>query len=250
MTAVSENGQKHDKGAFGDDFTSPFVPIGVTARYPPPKNNIGGDKSQSWLKRAMPIVLAHKGIFISSLVISFIGLIFQVQIPNEVGQAIDDGLKKGGTPLSQFVIILVVLGLLRFVCNYFSRLLLLRTAYRIEYDLRNIVYEHLSRMSFSFYDRVQSGQLISRANSDIRAVQMYLSQAPFILVQCSVVLLAFVEMLSINVPLAFVALSTMPFVFIAGLKMRRRCSRCPGSSRRGSPTSRPSSTRTSRACAS
>ena len=222
MTAVSENGQKQpDQGAFGDDFTSPFVPIGVTARYPPPKNNIGGDRSQSWLKRAMPIVLAHKGIFISSLVISFIGLIFQVQIPNEVGQAIDDGLKKGGTPLSQFVIILVVLGLLRFVCNYFSRLLLLRTAYRIEYDLRNIVYEHLSRMSFSFYDRVQSGQLISRANSDIRAVQMYLSQAPFILVQCSVVLLAFAEMLSINVPLAFVALSTMPFVFIAGLKMRR-----------------------------
>ena len=77
-------------------------------------------------------------------------------------------------------------------------------------------------MSFSFYDRVQSGQLISRANSDIRAVQMYLSQAPFILVQCSVVVLAFVEMLSINVPLAFVALSTMPFVFIAGVKMRQR----------------------------
>ena len=71
--------------AFGDDFTSPFVPIGVTPAYPPPKNNIGRDRSKSWLKRALPIVLAHKGIFISSLVISFIGLIFQVQIPNEVG---------------------------------------------------------------------------------------------------------------------------------------------------------------------
>ena len=39
------------------------------------------------------------------------------------------------------------------------------------------MYEHLSRMSFSFYDRVQSGQLISRANSDIRSVQMYLAFA-------------------------------------------------------------------------
>ena len=62
--------------------------------------------------------------------------------------------------------------------NYLSRIYLLRTAYRIEYDLRNIMYEHLSRMSFSFYDRVQSGQLISRANSDIRSVQMYLAFAP------------------------------------------------------------------------
>ena len=41
----------------------------------------------------LPIVLAHKGIFISSLVISFLGLVVQVQIPNEVGQAIDDALE-------------------------------------------------------------------------------------------------------------------------------------------------------------
>jgi ATP-binding cassette subfamily B protein len=209
------------KSAFGDDVTSPFVPIGVTPEYPPPRNNINPDRSKSWLKRAMPIVLAHKGIFISSLVISFIGLVFQVLIPAVLADAID-ALKPGGDSLETYVAILVGLALLRFAANYTSRLLLLRTAYRIEYDLRNIIYEHLTRMSFSFYDRVQSGQLISRANSDIRAVQMYLAQAPFILVQCSVVVLAFVLMLTINVPLAFVALSTMPFVFIAGIKMRRR----------------------------
>ena len=101
---------------------------------------------------------------------------------------------------------------IRFVLNYVSRNYLLKTAYRIEYDLRNIIYEHLSRMSFSFYDRVQSGQLISRGNSDIRAVQMYLSHRAVILVQCSVAVLAFAQMLPINVPLAFVTMSTMPFV--------------------------------------
>jgi ATP-binding cassette, subfamily B, bacterial len=225
MTMVSGNGQKSTKratGAFGDDFTSPFVPIGVTPRYPPPRRNIDPDRSKSWLKRAMPIVLAHKKIFIASLTISFIGLFFQVEIPTVVGQAIDKGLKPGGTPLSQFVLILVGLALLRGASVYFSRKFLLNTAYAIEYDLRNIIYEHLSRMSFSFYDRVQSGQLISRANSDIRAVQMYLSQAPFIIVQCGVVILAFAEIALINVSLAFVAMATMPFVFIAGIKMRQQ----------------------------
>jgi ATP-binding cassette subfamily B protein len=77
-------------------------------------------------------------------------------------------------------------------------------------------------MSFSFYDRVQSGQLISRANSDIRSVQMYLTFAPSILVQCSVAILAFAEMLSINVPLALVTMSTMPFVYIVGVRMRKQ----------------------------
>jgi ATP-binding cassette subfamily B protein len=76
-------------------------------------------------------------------------------------------------------------------------------------------------MSFSFYDRVQSGQLISRANSDIRSVQMYMTFAPLILVQCSIAVVAFVFMLTINVPLAFVAMATMPFVYFTGVKMRK-----------------------------
>ena len=213
--------KKVDQSAFGDDVTSPYVPIGVVPEYPPPRRNIDPDTSKSWLKRAMPIVAAHKKIFIASLLISFVGLFFQVEIPTVVGEAIDN-LKSGGTPMIDFMVILIVLGLLRGATVYFSRKFLLNTAYAIEYDLRNIIYEHLSRMSFSFYDRVQSGQLISRANSDIRALQMYLSQAPFIIVQCGVVVLAFVEIAPINVSLAFVALSTMPFVFISGVKMRQR----------------------------
>src|SRR5215470_6695525 len=113
MTAVASNGQGHSEGAFGDDYTSPFVPIGVTPLYPPPGRNIDPDRSKSWLKRALPIVLAHKKIFIASLVISFIGLIFQVLIPSVVGNAIDQGLRRNGTPLEHFVVILVVLALLR-----------------------------------------------------------------------------------------------------------------------------------------
>jgi ATP-binding cassette subfamily B protein len=213
--------RRQDRSAFGDDVSSPYVPVGVTPRYPPPRRNIDPDRSKTWLRRVMPIALAHKWIFGASLVISFIGLVFQVQIPKIVGEGIDDAIKSNRVPLSHYVILLLVLAVLRFAANYISRLFLLLTAYRIEYDLRNIIYEHLSRMSFSFYDRVQSGQLISRANSDIRSVQMYLSQAPFILVQCSVVLLAFWQMLLINVPLAFVAMSTMPLVVWAGIKMRK-----------------------------
>jgi ATP-binding cassette subfamily B protein len=95
-------------------------------------------------------------------------------------------------------------------------------AYSIEFDLRNLLYEHFSRMSFPFYDRVQSGQLISRANSDIRSVQMYLTFAPMILVQCSIALVAFAFMLSISVPLAFVAMASMPFIYFVGVRMRQK----------------------------
>jgi ATP-binding cassette subfamily B protein len=75
-------------------------------------------------------------------------------------------------------------------------------------------------MSFGFYDRVQSGQLISRANSDIRSVQMYLTFGPSIVVQCLVAVVAFAYMLYINVLLALVAMAAMPLIYVVSVRMR------------------------------
>src|SRR3712207_5091685 len=82
------------------------------------------------------------------------------------------------------------------------------------------MYEHLTRMSFSFYDRVQSGQLISRANSDIRSLQMFLTFAPLMLLNVFSFVVAFGLMLAVHVPLAVVSLLPLPLVFVAGVRMR------------------------------
>ena len=197
-----------------------FEPITEVARNEAPKAGIDPDKSLSWLRRALPIMRAHQGIFLTSLILSFVGLVLTVQIPNLLNHAISNSIEHHTVPLSHYVWWIVGLGLVGVVSGYVARLFLFETAYDIEYDLRNIIYEHLTRMSFSFYDRVQSGQLISRANSDIRSVQMYMTFAPLILVQCSIAVVAFVFMLTINVVLAFIAMATMPLVYFTGVKMR------------------------------
>jgi ATP-binding cassette, subfamily B, bacterial len=203
-----------------------YVPMGLTSDYKAPKATIDPDRSKSWLKRAWPVVKAHKGVFFTSLIMSFVGLVIQVQIPKLLQDAIDNSLLATAlhhkpVPLHVYVTWVVALGLVGGVAGYISRTALFRVAYDIEFDLRNIIYEHLTRMSFPFYDRVQSGQLISRANSDIRSVQMYLTFAPMILVQCSIALVAFGYMLTISVPLALVAMITMPFIYWVGVKMRK-----------------------------
>jgi len=189
--------------------------------------------------RARPIVLSHKATFITALAMSFTSLVLQVQIPKILQDAIDRSVTvkalRGArvsaalagrlagvhpVPLNHYVKLGVALAVGAGVAGFVSRLFLMTTAYKIESDLRNAIYEHLSRMSFAFYDRVQTGQLISRANSDIRSVQMYLTFAPSILVQCTIALVAFGYMLSINVPLAFVAMATMPFIYVIGVRMR------------------------------
>ena len=198
-----------------------FVPSGNTSRYNPPRAWIDGDQDKSWLRRALPIVLARRKTLFSALGLSFLSLMLQVQIPNLLNSAVNHSLQHHTTPLGHYVRIVFALAIAAGVSSYLARLFLMRTAYGIESDLRNMIYTHLTRMSFDFYDRVQSGQLISRANSDIRSVQMYLTFGPNIIVQCSIALVAFIYMLTINVPLAFVAMCTLPIVFVMGLRMRR-----------------------------
>jgi ATP-binding cassette subfamily B protein len=194
---------------------------GGQVRAEAPKAVIGPPNGDGWLKRVLPVVFAHKWVFGLSLLLSFLGLIVQVQIPDLLGKTINlaDSASRNG--LYGYVIWIAALAVVRGAFTYGSRLCLLRTAYDMEYDLRNIIYEHLSSLTFGFYDRAQSGQLISRANSDIRAVQLYLTFGPSIVVQCSVVVVAFIEMLAMNVPLALVAMVAMPFVYWVGVHMRK-----------------------------
>jgi ATP-binding cassette subfamily B protein len=187
-----------------------------------PKASVHPDVRLSWLRRALPLVLAHRALLFTSLALSFAGLIVQVQIPNLVREGIDKAVSTHVDPLARYVWWIIALALAQGLINFIARFLLLRTAYELEYDLRNVMYAHLNRMSFGFYDRVQTGELMSRANSDIRSIQMYLTFGPSILVQCTIAVVAFVLMLTINVPLAIVAMATMPVVGVLGVVMRKK----------------------------
>jgi ATP-binding cassette subfamily B protein len=186
-----------------------------------PRAGIDPDPSKTWLRRAWPIVRAHRVLLITSLTLSFIGLIVQVQIPDLIRIGIDRALIERTEDLTRYVWLIAVLAVVQGVINFAARLYLLRTAYEMEYDLRNLVFTHFMRMPYGFYDRVQSGELISRATSDIRAVQMYLAFGPSILVQCTIAGIAFALMLSINAPLAVVAMLTMPVIAVLGVRMRK-----------------------------
>ena len=120
------------------------------------------------------------------------------------------------------VILLVVMATAAFALRFTYRYLLFSTACRIETDLRDAIYQHLTRLSFSFYDRVAAGEVISRANSDIRSIQLLLAFGPLAGLSIVSLLMALGFMLSIHVPLTLVTVSTMPLVFVLAQKLRDR----------------------------
>lgn len=203
--------------------TSPFVPITESSPYRPPRNRPSPDQDASWVARTWPLVKAHKWVWGASLAGSFVALLTQVQIPRELGDAISSvGTARAHASLAHYAVIILVMIGIREISNYVGRRCLLTSAYCFEYDLRNILYRHYMSLSFPFYDGAHTGELISRANSDVRAVQQYLVSAPTVFVQCAVVVVAFVEMFAINVPLTLVTMLSLPLTFVLGLIMRKR----------------------------
>jgi ATP-binding cassette subfamily B protein len=69
---------------------------------------------------------------------------------------------------------IVGLGLLRAVLMAGRRLISGRQALDVEMDMRSGLYAHLVRLSFGFYDRHQTGQLMSRASVDLQGVRFFL----------------------------------------------------------------------------
>jgi ATP-binding cassette, subfamily B, bacterial len=198
-----------------------FEHIGEPQRFPGPRAEISRDRNLVWWRRIMPVLKSHRVTFIGAITFSFVSLIFQTLVPKILMSAIDRLTPGHHQPIHGIVVAVLIIGLLAGVAGYLSRRFLFTTAYNVESDLRNLMYEHLTWLSFGFYDRVQSGQLISRANSDIRSVQMYFTFAPQIIVQCGIGVIAFGFMLSINVTLALIAMITMPIMYVVGIKMRQ-----------------------------
>jgi ATP-binding cassette subfamily B protein len=178
------------------------------------------DRDRSWLRRCLPVVMPHRKAFFSAFASTLVGIVLQMLIPPVVTGAINTALVKRSHPLLPFVLLIGGLALAQGVFGYASRYLLFRAAYDLEYDLRTMVFEHLTKLSQSFYDRVQTGQLISRANSDIRAVQMFLAFAPNISVRFVGFAVAFCIMLTYSVPLTFIVIGTLPLVYLTGARMR------------------------------
>ncbi len=94
---------------------------------------------------------------------------------------------------------------------------------RVCFDLRNRIFNQYQRLSFAYHDRSQTGQLMSRATSDVEQIRFFVSQG---LINGALMLLTFVAvlvvLLLINWKLALLSLATMPVLFVIAVLFARQ----------------------------
>ena len=194
--------------------------VGISPKFGFPKNSIDPNKDLGWIRRLSPIAKSHRRPLILAVIVGTIALVLNVAVPAIAREAIDSTISGERRALTVWAIILVCVGFGRFVSGALYRISLFRVAWGVETDLRALLYSHLTKLSFSYFDRTQSGQVISRANSDIRSIQVLLAFGPLIAMSTISFILAFGFMMTLHVRLTLVALCTLPGVYFFGQKLR------------------------------
>jgi len=197
------------------------VPEPPPARYAAPPAVIDPDRSKGWIARLMPLLSAHRRTFGISLGASILGQSTMLLMPVLVQRTIDLALIGRSVTLWSQLRPMLVVAVVGLVAGLFSRRLVMKTGALLQFDLRATLQRHLGRQSFAYHDTSDTGQLISRANSDIRVIEMFLIFAPTISTIFISFVLAIVIMFRAHVWLTLLTLAFMPLVFIFGLRMRK-----------------------------
>jgi ATP-binding cassette subfamily B protein len=140
-----------------------------------------------------------------------------------VKQAIDRGIEADDPgALRSWTLLLGGVALLSALFTGLRRYLAFRAARWIEADLRDRLFAHLQRLHFAFHDEAQTGQLMSRANTDLQQVQLFVLLIPLTISNAATVLSVAVVLTFIDPILTLLALGCLPFLNVLATRFSRR----------------------------
>lgn len=157
-----------------------------------------------------------KQVILALIALIFLTLI-SLAIPLIIRQVIDQGLvDRDARLLITSALVLLVIGIARGFLIYLQRYLTERIAAQVGYDLRNRLYDHIQRLTFTYHDHAETGQLISRTIEDVRSIERFTGNGIVELIHLLLLFVGIVILLySANPRLATIALLPMiPLVLV------------------------------------
>ena len=174
--------------------------------------------------RLMDFLKKYWAMWLLAFVCLTASTIFSLIIPKMLGNGIDTVLNSGRS-ITLIIAAGVIIGssALRGITGYGNRYFTQVISQHVAYDIRNKLYDHLQSLSFAYFDKAQTGQLMSRATVDIEAVRTFISmgllqlfQTVFLMVGVSYLLL------SLDWRLALMTLAFVPIMAWRTISTSRR----------------------------
>lgn len=163
-----------------------------------------------------------KRIWLSMLLVT-IRAVAVVIGPYLVQIAIDDGLAKGSANVLLTATLLYLLAAgVQWTATYIRVNIMIRVGQGVIYDLRAKLFEHLQRLSLSFYSRYSVGRLISRVINDVGIARRFITWAMLATVRDSFMLVGIlIAMLTMNLRLSLLTFTVLPLMVISTVLFRK-----------------------------
>ena len=169
----------------------------------------------------MPHLLRHKPSLSLTFVAALTGMLATAVSPMVMRIIVDDAILERKRPLAPLLLVLAGLGVFRFGIGFVRRYFGSKTSVAVDYDLRNAIYEHLMRLDFTRHDQMQTGQLVSRSNTDVTILTRLLSFLPIMSSNLLLFPISLVFMITISPWLTLVALLIVPAFLWITIHMRK-----------------------------
>src|SRR6516165_9062334 len=178
-----------------------------------------------------PYLKKYRGSYLIGTLCVFLHNGIWILFPLVIRRAVDD-LRQGVTVHKLWVSAVLLLAVAAFkgIFQFLTRWIVIGVSREIEFDLRNDLFRHLEKLSYSYYQRTRTGDIMARATNDLNAVRMLLG--PAIMYSANTIVFtagALAFMLSISPKLTLYAFLPLPIVSITiqyfGRKIHERFER-------------------------
>lgn len=173
----------------------------------------------------------YKGLFAADMVCALMAALVALAMPLIVRYVTNDLLKN--YEVSEVVNRIIVVGFImlglavfQFFCNYFIAYQGHMMGAKMEYDMRNEIFDHYQKLSFNFYDNQKTGQLMSRITNDLFDITELCHHGPEDLF-LSVIKIAgaFFILLNVDVTLTLIVFAFLPLMIFFAMFMRKKMRR-------------------------
>ena len=177
--------------------------------------------SHSWIGRLWPFLARHKRKVFAAFGVSLCTTLITAAIPLIERSVIDNSIITQHSAIAPMLALLVGLGAVNFVLSYLRRFVGGRFAFDVQHDLRTTIFERVQRLDFAHHDQLPTGQIVSRASSDLALIQVLLSFLPLATGNVVLLVLSIVVMLVLSPLLTVIVLAIVPALLFVSLRLRR-----------------------------
>lgn len=177
------------------------------------------EKMENKWKKFISYYKPYKKLFIADMFFAFLGAAVTLVLPLIIRYITSDVVYRQADEAFQVIVSLALMMLaligLECYCNFFISYYGHMMGARMEYNMRNEIFEHYQKLSFRFYDNQKVGQLMSRVTNDLFDISELFHHGPEDIVISIIKLLgSLFILLSINWRLALAAFAVIPIMVV------------------------------------